>query len=981
MLENIKYENLTSENIEDFLSEVKTSVKEDEYGTIAHLRERIDYFYQDLQDEFTGELCSETKARMLVRVQVIAAYLLILGKTDGYEFQQKFLLLMEALCHLSPRSANALAQWAVYCLTGRISSLGYTWLDLTAHLSADIIAYKITSAEPNGIPSHTDSFEKKGSLCIKEGEISVSPYNKLQTPSLVKTFDILNEQVGLYVKDSRDERLKASEANSISSIEKFTDTFCANQNTCKPVHKETLKTYQEGDHLNVQITGITVDGEILVKSIDPSYKTIHGSIIDEELVVGLQVSQLLPYLEEERCFADVLLDTKNDEECEFSIFNSYVDYAGRQANFAKRNGILILAKATNRYGPNNKINWISYNGLGLISDNDPTVKIGDMRAMLVLTFKENGSGCYINSKIAGAAESLPDRTFDDYSVLKFYTKDLSYLMKDFVKPKIFEEASTLSEGAIRSLATILLGALNEGSSLSYYRSLCCARVLYTLIGDSKKAAYTRGKASFIKNCILFARGETISFPERDIEYNTTKQKTILSTLLCLGKHDREGALCALLCEAPQESVEARIARLILAKNTAILSDGDMGFSDAALRREVALILGVSDVVLDEDCADIPTGKYGNVERQFREFKSSYVYRNDDTGADFQKQGRDEVFQAVCGLLNTNGGQVYLGVNNNGDPIVDSSWGLSADIKWLKSNYVKINALRKSALGHNTCKVTDLDSYVNFLQDEKRIYFKDSVLDNIIIEPTEDADAICITVSPSEYELAYLYDDGTHTVGQIFRRDGNRTIPMTEVEKQKRLMKLQSIGKEIEFQIKIQEAIDLGKKIILKQYASSDCRDRFLAPICLLYGGESVWCVDLEDRGKPCKQFRLSRAQGVEVVDEKYPHGISPIESDIFRFTGEKKYHLKLSLSASAKNLLLEEYPMAAKLPEAEFYKVGEGKESRWILDTHIANIVGARRFIIGLADKVEILETEHSPEIKSNIREFYETTINPIVKE
>ena len=970
-----KYDNLSPQSVDEFLSELRNASKEDEYGTVAFLRDRIDSFVDEIQEMYSGEISDESKSILKVHAQVVSAYLLLLGKTSGYEFQQKYLLLLEILSHLSRRSCNMLAEKAVKCLTGGISSVGFTWLDITSMLSADILAYKITEAPSVADPDVKVTVPKKGTFTITNGEIKVSAYPEAQMGTLTKTFSICSDCLNLYVKDSREERLKESEQQNITSIDNFINGFCANQKACKQTKKEALKTYREEDSLPVRITGLDDKGNIMVESIDPQYKKIHGLITEEELVVGLKVSQLVPYLTDGCCISDAILEDKDGDRGYFTIYNSYVNYAEKQANYARRYSTVFPAKAINIYGTD-RINWISYNGIGMISFYDPSVKVGDVRAMSVLNVKDNNGGFYINAKIVGPENVLPGKGFNPDDVLKYYLKEYEYLKKNFVQPIIFAQATELKDSAVRSLATILLNSLHDRNSLEYYRRLCVSRVLYTLIGDNDKAEFAQGKASYIRNCILFARGESITFPERDIVYNSETQTKVLSTLLCLGHHEREGALCSLLSLVPQESALAKIARLILSKNTALLADNDMGYSDAALRREVATILDVSDMVLDEDCADIPTGKYGNVERYFREFKSSYVYRNDDSGADFQKQGREEIFQAVCGLLNSEGGQVYLGVNNNGDPIVDSSWGLSADIKWLKSNYIKINSLRKAALGHNVPKVTDIDSYVNFLCEEKKIYFKESVLDNIIIEPTEDADAICITVTPSKYEIAYLYEDYSHSVGQPFRRDGNRTIPMTETEKQKRLMKLQSIGKEVEFQIKIQEAIDQQKKIILKNYASSEIRDRFLAPINLLYGGESVWCVDLEDPHKTCKQFRLSRAEAVEVVDEKYPHGKPAVESDIFRFTGECNIHVKLSMNIKAKNYLIEEYPLSRHLSDTEFYKTGEGSEARWILDTYISNVVGVRRFYIGLADKIDILPTEDSDSILDDIKSFTQKHIS-----
>lgn len=971
---NEKYESLSTDSVDGFLSELRNAYREDEYGTVAFLRDRIDGLVDQIQGLYSGGFEEGTKSRLQLYSQLVAAYLLLLGKTDGYEFQQKFLLLLEILSHLSRRSANALSKKAVDCLTGRISSVGYTWIDITSMLSADILAYKITEAESEASPETRATLAKKGTFMVSDGEIRIGAYPESHMTALTKTFGICSDTVNLYVRDSREERLKESERQNITSIDNFINGFCSNQAECKQTPKDNLKTYREDDVLPVLITGLDDNDDILVESIEPQYRKIYGRILNEELVVGLKVSQLIPYITEGSCIDGATLDEIDSDKGVFSIYNSYVNFADKQANYARRNKTVFLAKAINIFGTE-RINWISYNGVGMITYYDESVNVGDLRALSVLNTKDK-DGFFVNARIVGTADILPGKGFNPDFVLKFFVKEQSFMMKGFIQPSIFAEADSLKDSFVRSLATILLNSMHDRNSLEYYRRLCVSRILYTLIGDDEKASFARGKASFIRNCILFARGETLTFPERDIAYNSDEQTKMLSTLLCLGKHEREGALCSLLSLVPQESDLAKIARLILSKNTALLADNDLGYSDSAMRREVASILHVSDMVLDEDCADIPTGKYGNVERQFREFKSSFVYRNDDSGANFQKQGRDEVFQAVCALLNSDGGEVYIGVNNNGDPIVDSNWGLSADIKWLKSNYIKINTLRKAALGHNVPKVTDIDSYVNFLCEEKKIYFKESVLDNIIIEPTEDADAICITVKPSEYEIAYLYEDYTHSIGQPFRRDGNRTIPMNESEKQKRLMRIQSIGKEVEFQIKIQEAIDQQKKIILKNYASTETRDRFLVPINLLYGGESVWCIDLEERDKTCKQFRLSRAEAVEVVDEKYPHGKPKTESDFFRFTGEKNIHVKLSMNNKAKNYLLEEYPLSKHLSAAEFYRTGEGEETRWILDTYISNVVGVRRFYIGLADKIDILETEDSEKIHEEIQSFMNQYIN-----
>ena len=61
----------------------------------------------------------------------------------------------------------------------------------------------------------------------------------------------------------------------------------------------------------------------------------------------------------------------------------------------------------------------------------------------------------------------------------------------------------------------------------------------------------------------------------------------------------------------------------------------------------------------------------------------------------------------------------------------------------------------------------------------------------------------------------------------------------------------------------------------------------------------------------------------------------------------------------AKNLLLEEYPLAQKdLKEVD---------SKWILETMVSDMAGVGRFVIGLADEVKVID---SPALSDYIRQF-----------
>ena len=384
----------------------------------------------------------------------------------------------------------------------------------------------------------------------------------------------------------------------------------------------------------------------------------------------------------------------------------------------------------------------------------------------------------------------------------------------------------------------------------------------------------------------------------------------------------------------------------------------------AVRRRVCHLLGVEDAF--RASGSRVSGKYGLGEGNEVEFKSSYVMRNDGGGPDLEYQGRGQVFEAVCGFLNANGGVLFLGVNDSGDPITAESRGLDGDMDWFLQNSDFV--LRRAVSIPDT-----IDHFVLFLQQEKKIYFKDTLQDNITIEPTEDADAIRITVKPAEYEIAYLYKDRSWAEGTAYVRDGNQTLPMTEEGKRRRLMSLKRVDRNISHLVRLQEAIDKKHKVYLRGYASGnsgEVRDRLVVPINLFYDDEKVWCFDLEDRN--FKQFNLSRITEVDtdVPEPEYNHDFKPCEADVFGWVDkEHDYPVRLRLDVMAYNYLVEHFAGARHLPENELY---QEDNTHWILETTVHGLGPLRWYYIMLADKIQILDSPAADALKEEVRKFVE---------
>lgn len=159
-----------------------------------------------------------------------------------------------------------------------------------------------------------------------------------------------------------------------------------------------------------------------------------------------------------------------------------------------------------------------------------------------------------------------------------------------------------------------------------------------------------------------------------------------------------------------------------------------------------------------------------------------------------------------------------------------------------------------------------------------------------------------------------------------------------------------------------EAITEHRQVVLKGYASSHTgvvRDRVVEPFGFTTNYVQVWCYEPESGMN--KLFKTARIGSVEILSEEWQHAEDHNRGyiDIFRMTGFELQRVKLELGMLARNLLVEEYPLA----ERDIKPLGDG---RWLLDTEVCNYVGVGRFVMGLMDDIRIVG---SPEFEAYIEE------------
>lgn len=161
-----------------------------------------------------------------------------------------------------------------------------------------------------------------------------------------------------------------------------------------------------------------------------------------------------------------------------------------------------------------------------------------------------------------------------------------------------------------------------------------------------------------------------------------------------------------------------------------------------------------------------------------------------------------------------------------------------------------------------------------------------------------------------------------------------------------------------------QAIREKKRVILKSYESShshEVSDRFIEPFEFTTNCIDVWGYDLEKQEN--RVFKISRIGRVSLLDDSWcnEERHEKSKTDCFRISSFEQSRVKLELSIMAKNLLIEEYPLAEK----DIRKEGD----KWILETMVSGMEGVGRFFLGLAHEIKILESD---ELKEYTRKFVE---------
>ena len=168
-------------------------------------------------------------------------------------------------------------------------------------------------------------------------------------------------------------------------------------------------------------------------------------------------------------------------------------------------------------------------------------------------------------------------------------------------------------------------------------------------------------------------------------------------------------------------------------------------------------------------------------------------------------------------------------------------------------------------------------------------------------------------------------------------------------------------------MRLRQAIDEKKQVTLVRYESGNTMsisDRLVEPIKFSSNYRDVYAYEVSTG--VTKVFKISRIGLVDVslADWQHEDKHEKIEADCFRMIGKEDIPVTLKMTLKAKNLLIEEYPLASK------YVFYDGKS--WWFKGNVKDLAGVGRFVIGLADQMDII---NSPALVNYLKIFTERNL------
>ncbi len=425
-------------------------------------------------------------------------------------------------------------------------------------------------------------------------------------------------------------------------------------------------------------------------------------------------------------FLAKVLDIKADGSYIFSLRDEVDRVLQEKLSFDTEYYAVITGINANDYSA------IARDGFGLFIEKDPEQEF-EIGEIVKCRLSQKGNQGSIRAYITDVTES-PEDKFDKSTAFSNIMKQIRVSTPETEEEKPDEEYmrdidEILKIDDIREIVEILrFKAIAESDLIKAYDYLRFARLLSLAIGDNQASEILGTHASLLTHHQYFAKNNKIEAENLEMLRAESAGNPLLAQIFrrlelvsWLGRKERNAELYQIIGN-PANELEGSIASMVLSYN--LIHDSDDTIA-ANIQSKIMEKLNVN--------SETKPGKYYGSESKFLEFKTSLVYMAVATGEKMKENPEGQQFHIlsrIAGMLNSGGGRLYLGVNNDGYEV-----GLHDDFKYYER--------------HPRFKINNIDSLCVYIENIINAAFGRTTARKITVGADDEAKKGVVVIDVAE----------------------------------------------------------------------------------------------------------------------------------------------------------------------------------------------------------------------------------------
>ena len=452
--------------------------------------------------------------------------------------------------------------------------------------------------------------------------------------------------------------------------------------------------------------------------------------------VTIQESDFLSEKGERLVFEATIIDTAEDDGFYFSMLNIIRDLVANEGYYSYDDRIICSIGSDQIY--NDRVPAVSREGVGISlhgfnNIEDKGFKKGDV---VVAVYDGPGTGSFhITCNIIERCENqdfyLPDAFRHLIRYVALPDDDVSTVQEEDIQQNDRILDTTYMQEIIRSIDRM---SIIDNEYIKSYNYLGFARILCLMIGWEQQAAYYKGRMDLIAMLHDFAVNDFVDEDKLELLDNANADMFNSNVLLkeryeqlkivsFLGKPEHQDEL--LMRYTNSKGIHQTLASLVLGYN--IMKSQGMDKQAYDVHNKIKQTLKLKG--FESHLTTYGTG----VENLTTEYKQSIVYAPGDMNRPNLALQTRNILKVIASFLNTNGGTLYLGVNDCGAGV-----GLDNDLRYPEFS-------------------GDKDKYQRYISDKIANTWGNRVatcVKSISYDPNNDKDVLIVCIDPFEYGVEY-----------------------------------------------------------------------------------------------------------------------------------------------------------------------------------------------------------------------------------